>query len=317
MSDPVPVEIDEVTSPIRKKGMESDHPLFKKLFPSQLTAKQRVSIQRRLERRSIVGNPETIDGLCRLWTGGKVRGYGSISIGMGKGMSTHRASYEVTHDRELTSDIHIRHLCHNPLCTNPDHLAIGDAQDNANDRMEAGRVLIGEKHPRAKISGETAKGIGEAIKHGLKNSKIADKFGCSIKIIDKIRSGHSWSSVSGITKKVKTATKKIDLQRIDEAKAQQYVRDRIEKVMEGDHEHWNWKPKARTSGYGKAIFKAKFYYAHTFSWRAFHHCQKIPKNKCIRHGCKRKDCVNPFTLTSGIKRRTWPTKFGMELTIGV
>ena len=33
----------------------------------------------------------------------------------------------------------VRHLCHNPRCINPEHLAEGTHQDNANDRVAAGR----------------------------------------------------------------------------------------------------------------------------------------------------------------------------------
>lgn len=47
----------------------------------------------------------------------------------------------------------VRHLCHNPRCVNPEHLAEGTHYDNAQDRVSAGRSAK-EVPSRRKLSAE-------------------------------------------------------------------------------------------------------------------------------------------------------------------
>lgn len=288
-------------SPQPKNANEPNNPLLNTLGKCKMTDRQKLSVLRRLEEKSAHGKPQTtIDGPCRLWTGCKIHGYGVISIALGKIKYAHRASYEVTYDVELPKHIQVRHLCANPVCTKPDHLDIGSVQDNANDRVDSGRTLAGERHPKTNMLNETALAIAAATKISQSDVEIGRRFNCSRRIVHNIRAGRSWSSITGIKRnKQKTCRKKIDLQRKDEEKAKKYVHDHIEKVKEGNHTHWIWKLKARIGGYGQAHFHYKTYSAHAFSWRAFHQCRKIPNGMCILHGCKQKDCVNPYSLTLG------------------
>lgn len=46
---------------------------------------------------------------------------------------------EVKYNKELSSEIMVLHSCDNPTCINPNHLRIGTAKDNAQDREKRGR----------------------------------------------------------------------------------------------------------------------------------------------------------------------------------
>ena len=63
-------------------------------------------------------------------------GYGKFRMN-GKTMRAHRVSYMFYVDPELSDHLMIRHLCNNKRCVNPDHLAPGDAKDNAMDRKRS------------------------------------------------------------------------------------------------------------------------------------------------------------------------------------
>lgn len=290
MSESVAMDVDENTG----------DSILKTLGPCKYTEQQKASVKRRLEEKSLQGKPQTdVDGPCRLWKCFKDRdGYGQISVAK-KNRFTHRVCFEVTHNVELPSDIMVRHLCANRSCTNPDHLAIGTAQDNANDKVKAGRAVTGEKHHAAKISKETALGIAEEIKNGMRVSEISKKFNCSWALVNSVKTGASWSSVTGIPKKSISARKKLELCEKDEEEAKKHIEDRIQKVMEGDHEHWIWQNAIWSGGYGHATFHNKPYQAHILSWRSFNKCKPIPKGMHVRHSCRLRHCVNPHTLCIG------------------
>jgi len=88
--------------------------------------------------------PEPLTG-CWLWTGAvDSYGYGSFGIGyredgkkLHKTYKAHRFSAMIN-NIDMSGSV-IRHLCHNKLCVNPDHLQSGSYQDNTDDMVKAGR----------------------------------------------------------------------------------------------------------------------------------------------------------------------------------
>lgn len=77
-------------------------------------------------------------GSCWWWTGAKhYRGYGACSSDYGD-TRAHRAAWKYT-SGEIPKGLGVLHRCNNMLCVNPDHLYLGDQQDNANDMLAAGR----------------------------------------------------------------------------------------------------------------------------------------------------------------------------------
>lgn len=79
-----------------------------------------------------------IDCIDHGFPGNKPQGYHQLRV-KGKLRYVHRLAFATHHNREEGELEIIRHLCHNPRCVNPLHLAEGTHQDNANDRVAAGR----------------------------------------------------------------------------------------------------------------------------------------------------------------------------------
>jgi hypothetical protein len=75
------------------------------------------------------------DDKCWPWVGkSKSNGYGIIGLGSraeGK-MVSNRVVWTLTHG-EIPKGLVVRHLCHNRLCCNPKHLALGTLADNVAD----------------------------------------------------------------------------------------------------------------------------------------------------------------------------------------
>jgi len=85
---------------------------------------------------------------CLLWQGAKDRrGYGILSID-GERYLAHRVAFQLAFG-EPTMPV-TRHLCHNPGCVNPFHLAEGSPLDNHNDAKRAGRTPKGDRSGRRK-----------------------------------------------------------------------------------------------------------------------------------------------------------------------
>jgi hypothetical protein len=101
-------------------------------------------------------SPEPNTG-CWLWTHGTTnQGYGRLFLD-GKIQLAHRVSYQMFNG-DIPEGMMVRHVCHNPVCFNPDHLLVGTAQDNSDDMVRANR------HPRSCL------GVPKDIEHKEKIS---------------------------------------------------------------------------------------------------------------------------------------------------
>ena len=63
-------------------------------------------------------------------------------------MLTHRISYQIYNNYNLTSEELVCHHCDNPKCINPRHLFKGTQNDNVQDKVRKGRQAKGNKHGR-------------------------------------------------------------------------------------------------------------------------------------------------------------------------
>lgn len=104
----------------------------------RITTRQRERFLQRLQRDELTG--------CLLWTGPPTpAGYGQLGAG-GLVTYAHRVAWLLGHGAAVVPEgLHVRHLCHTPLCCEPAHLAIGTAQDNADDsagRRKLARQLV-------------------------------------------------------------------------------------------------------------------------------------------------------------------------------
>ncbi len=258
--------------------------------------KQRQSVLDRFNKKCTEGEPEgVVEGKCMLWNEDKGRDYYQIGVGPHGMIMAHRASYMIFWDVHLPPEIQARHMCNVPNCVNPAHLMIGDAQDNADDKVRSGRSLAGTRNPASNLTEEAVMDIFE---NEMTPKQCKAKYGVSRDTVREIRLGISYSSVTGAKpNKKRKRTEPEDLNPCDEEIAKKYVASRVKK----EGEHWIWTKKFRDKGgYGLARFKGKGYLAHNFSCRVFSNgCKRIPEKMQVLHGCTRKDCVNPDHLSIG------------------
>lgn len=66
---------------------------------------------------------EVLDDGCWQWLKYKNKGYGRFNNGT-KVVDAHRWYYMQTVNKELTTDMHLDHLCRNRACVNPKHLEV-------------------------------------------------------------------------------------------------------------------------------------------------------------------------------------------------
>lgn len=108
---------------------------------------------------------------CWEWNGlTNTHGYAIIAKHSGNIMG-HRASYYLFKgDFDHTADI--MHLCHNPQCTNPDHLEVGTRKQNMVMSQKDGRL---QRH----IPLDQIERIQAMRKQGMSLAQIGRVFGCT------------------------------------------------------------------------------------------------------------------------------------------
>lgn len=144
------------------------------------------------ERLTAYSRPE---GDCLVWTGGTHRsGHGKMQVA-GKSIGAHRVAFEVAYG-PIPEDLVVRHKCDNPPCVNPSHLELGTHADNAQDRMLRGRGLVGESHPRSKLTVDQVREIRSLLTHGKTQSEIAQRFNVSVGAVSSIARRKTWSAVA-------------------------------------------------------------------------------------------------------------------------
>lgn len=115
---------------------------------------------------------------CWEWKGSRTEtNYGQFRS-MGTTVLAHRFSYEL-HKGKIPEGLFVRHHCDNPPCVNPNHLEVGTARDNNDDKKKRGRSRNG-KRTRDWVVIEVYKAEGSC-------SKIAKKFGMSKEVVRKIK----------------------------------------------------------------------------------------------------------------------------------
>lgn len=91
---------------------------------------------------------------CWLWRGGQSGdGYGIHRLRQYFRDGAHRIAFALGTGKEPGVG-HVCHKCDVPLCCNPDHLFLGDAKTNAQDKVRKGRA-------RGRFSNEGSKGCAD------------------------------------------------------------------------------------------------------------------------------------------------------------
>ena len=119
-------------------------------------------------------------------------GHGQTWI-RGKTMLAHRVAYYLTMG-EIPAGLQVRHLCDNPRCCNPSHLALGKDQDNSNDKCSQGRQARGSGNGRSKLSEEQ---VMEIYNSSKTQEELASQFGIRQSMVSRIKNGIYWSWLTG------------------------------------------------------------------------------------------------------------------------
>ena len=124
-------------------------------------------------------------------------GYGRVSIN-GKTWMAHRWAYTQAYG-DIPKGMVVRHLCHNPACINPDHLALGTYQDNSDDMTKANRQARGEGIASAKLSEAQAREIFALKPDGRApngfTGDLANRYGVDPTTIQHIWAKQKWKHI--------------------------------------------------------------------------------------------------------------------------
>lgn len=116
---------------------------------------------------------------CWLWLGKLNQwGYGRIRHGGIQAMA-HRVAYQLQTEKSIDGLIAM-HICDNPACCNPNHIALGTHADNQKDKFNKNRQAKGEINGQSILTEEQ---VIEARKLYVETKttykKLAEKFGVS------------------------------------------------------------------------------------------------------------------------------------------
>lgn len=119
-------------------------------------------------------------------------GYGRLMMPGGP-VRAHRLSY-VLHSGEIPKGKYVLHRCDNRVCTNPDHLYVGTAADNAADMVSRGRRYtgvpdVGEAHHQAKLTESAVLAIRAANES---THELAHRYGVSASAIGLVKRRVTW-----------------------------------------------------------------------------------------------------------------------------
>lgn len=149
------------------------------------------------------------DNECWEWTGGTAPGgYGVIGIGghITRQVRATRLSWEIAHNRPFPDGLYCCHTCDNPRCVNPSHLVAWTQKENIADMHRKGRAAsvdqtrhTGELNGRALLTDNDVVEIVRLINsRTIRQKDIASMYGVCVGVIEKIKSGKLWSSITRI-----------------------------------------------------------------------------------------------------------------------
>lgn len=138
----------------------------------------------------------TTEAGCMEWQGClNSYGYGTVRRG-GKYLGTHRISW-MENVGPIPDGLWVLHKCDNRKCINPDHLFLGDAADNMQDKARKGRgnPPVGERAHGSKLTADQVRAIRQQYAEGEPRKHLAAMFSVSITNIDMIVTNRNWRHI--------------------------------------------------------------------------------------------------------------------------
>jgi hypothetical protein len=133
---------------------------------------------------------------CWPWQGTIVRGYG-VTRYQGRIVRAHRLAYELTKG-PIPAGMHVCHSCDRPGCVNPNHLWLGTASENAQDRENKGRGFkaLGSANNQTFLTDHEVRTIRRMYASGkYSKGKLARIFTVSRKTVQNVLAGKIWKHV--------------------------------------------------------------------------------------------------------------------------
>jgi hypothetical protein len=138
--------------------------------------------------------PEVRPGLgkCWLWTASITpMGYGNFGVKFPRRRCAlaHRVSFQLHYGDP--GPLCVMHLCDQPGCVRPDHMAVGTRTDNQADMKAKGRSCRGEKAWISKVTEDDVRAI-HAARVNERVADIAVRYGISTAEVYNICAGERW-----------------------------------------------------------------------------------------------------------------------------
>lgn len=132
---------------------------------------------------------------CWHWQGSSKghKGYGRLRV-QNVHVPAHRFSYQL-HIGPIPTGLVVCHKCDKPLCVNPRHLFLGTIGDNVRDAVKKGRMNIGVKNGRSKLTPSQVREIREKRLAGVSGLVLAKEFKVTNALIYRIAKRKAWRHV--------------------------------------------------------------------------------------------------------------------------
>jgi len=130
---------------------------------------------------------------CWGWKGALRSGYGFVSCGNNKTITSSRFSW-ILHNGPIPEKLHVLHHCDNPTCVKTTHLFLGTPQDNVDDMMRKKRnnPPKGIDAGNVKLTEKEVYEIRKLLHNKESANSIAKKYGRGPSTIVKIRDRITW-----------------------------------------------------------------------------------------------------------------------------
>uniref|UniRef100_A0A6C0CL61 Homing endonuclease n=1 Tax=viral metagenome TaxID=1070528 RepID=A0A6C0CL61_9ZZZZ len=209
---------------------------------------------------------------------------------------------------------HVAHTCGNHQCVNPDHLRLATIIENCRDKDLHGTQLVGQKHPKSKLTDIQAQEIRESKE---RNRVLVLKYGVTRYTIHNIRSGKSRIQNMHAKYAIRERQLKLRLTNIASITPEDYKssfsRAEVESAESDPVPNDSSivlvtkctlsKFKPNRDGYTDICVKNKKIRLHILSAMIHHNnCQPIAKDLVVRHLCRNRTCFNHEHLKIGSRR---------------